>query len=106
MVAIRDEARSYGVAVETQEGVASLAALWSKNGWHLERLVSKWRCVVDTCSTIAFVALKTPEGTRAVLLEALRRGRRLRRYPRPQRESRGLGSKFLDIDGSWSSVTA
>ena len=49
--------------------VEMLAALWAKNGWHLERLTSGWTCVVEPCSTIAFVALKTADGKKSVCLK-------------------------------------
>ncbi|HLF77228.1 MAG TPA: hypothetical protein VJB57_07005 [Dehalococcoidia bacterium] len=70
MVAIRDETIGYGTIEGARvENLASLAQLWSKSGWHLERLVSKWQCVVGTCTTIAFVALKTTDGRKSVCLK-------------------------------------
>jgi hypothetical protein len=49
--------------------VTSIAALWSKSGWHLERLVTGWTCVIEPCNTIAFVALRTAKGKKSVCLK-------------------------------------
>lgn len=46
--------------------VDSLASLWSESGKHVEPPLNKWACAIDGCGTMAFVVLRTKDGTKAV----------------------------------------